>query len=251
MILNYNKRAIYTLDPCKKILWQTLPDAQMATRPSSSLSSGEAKGVPDLVDSQDGDRSFTKVWEYITSGSTVQDTACRYDDWAPIYDKAGGPFLDSFLSPSCRQDLETNYKGPIYAAEEVAEVIGEERREEARVLDVAAGTGRVGLELARRGFRNLEALDPSPAMLEFLKATQVYRCTYCEYVGVGQNTLLSNYYDAVVVSGGMVKGHIPLEGVEDFIRVCKPGKSLNQCVATGLFCRRHGAMSMFLACLKI
>ncbi|XP_076064403.1 methyltransferase-like protein 27 [Oratosquilla oratoria] len=141
------------------------------------------------------------------TGESATDTADRYSVWGPTYDK----------------DLEGNYRGHIYSADVVAEVVPEDRRSTCRVLDMAAGTGKVGVELALRGFKKLEALEPAGGMLEVLKTTQVYSRIFQEYVGHGNNTVPSDYYDVVVTCGSLVKGHVPKEGVEDFLRAAKPG----------------------------
>ena len=44
----------------------------------------------------------------------------------------------------------------------------------ARLLDAGAGTGMVGEELARLGFRHITALDLSPGMLKTANEKSVY-----------------------------------------------------------------------------
>lgn len=55
---------------------------------------------------------------------------------------------------SSLQDLQNGcYNGPEIAAEEMSKYYPVEERPFLKILDVAAGTGRVGEKLAERGFK--------------------------------------------------------------------------------------------------
>lgn len=49
--------------------------------------------------------------------------------------------------------LMNNYRAPAITLEEVLRCVPAEKRAETKVLDVAAGTGWVGRDLHREGFR--------------------------------------------------------------------------------------------------
>ncbi|KAK8751430.1 hypothetical protein OTU49_008455 [Cherax quadricarinatus] len=115
------------------------------------------------------------------------------------------------------------YAGPRVAAEEIARLVPQECRKDARVLDVAAGTGKVGQELYKRGFTWLDAVEPSTGMLEILYKTEVYSQAFKEFLGHGNSTIPTETYDVVVNVGGMGEGHIPVRGVDDMINLTKPG----------------------------
>ena len=66
--------------------------------------------------------------------------------------------------------MERVYRGPAVAASALAAFISE--KENSSVLDVAAGTGLVGQALFNEGFRNLIALDRSPAMQAAVLSTE-------------------------------------------------------------------------------
>nr|XP_053646617.1 methyltransferase-like protein 27 [Cherax quadricarinatus] len=116
-----------------------------------------------------------------------------------------------------------DYEGPSIAAEEIANMVAEKERQKVRVLDVAAGTGLVGCHLHKKGFTNIDALEPSEGMMNILKNTGVYTVKYQEFIGLGQSTVPKDAYDVVVVCGSFAPGHIQVEGINDLINVAKPG----------------------------
>merc|ERR1712223_1806282 len=58
-------------------------------------------------------------------------------------------------------------------------------RANARVLDLAAGTGLVGKDLHKVGFTNIDGVDFSEAMLVELRKKNVYTKDYCGRFGHG------------------------------------------------------------------
>ncbi|KAK7081145.1 hypothetical protein SK128_007097, partial [Halocaridina rubra] len=147
------------------------------------------------------------------TGLSPGEVARRYTDFAKKYDET----------------LSSNrYIGPDIAANEVALRTLENRRPYIKIIDVAAGTGRVGALLKQKGFRalsawtvvvlgttklpdclvsltitspytlsrhnnhlgrHIDALEPSKGMLDILKKTGVYSKTYQEFLGLGKNSI--------------------------------------------------------------
>ncbi|XP_053637668.2 uncharacterized protein [Cherax quadricarinatus] len=68
-------------------------------------------------------------------------------------------------------------------------MVPEKKRQQVRVLDVAAGTGLVGCHLHKKGFTNIDALEPSEGMMNILKKTGVYTLKYQEFIGTGHSTV--------------------------------------------------------------
>ncbi|XP_050724412.1 uncharacterized protein LOC127002471 isoform X7 [Eriocheir sinensis] len=114
------------------------------------------------------------------------------------------------------------YRGPAITLEEALRWVPPERRAKARVLDVAAGTGCVGRELHREGFRHIDAVDPSEGMMK-QRETGIYTNDFLEFIGSGHSTVPKDTYDLVVTSGGMDEGHISHSGLDDVVRVAKNG----------------------------
>ncbi|XP_045101248.1 methyltransferase-like protein 27 [Portunus trituberculatus] len=131
-----------------------------------------------------------------------------YDDWATDYDE--------FLSPG-------TYNGPQIALEEIMSHVPADLCSTLRVLDVAAGTGLVGVILAGAGFRLLDAVEPSLGMIKILQEKKVYQNIFQVYMGIKDPMIPPDTYDLVIAVGGMAEGHLPITSVDDMITACKPG----------------------------
>ncbi|KAG8240444.1 hypothetical protein J437_LFUL003158 [Ladona fulva] len=142
-------------------------------------------------------------------GITQDELTRIYDDWAEKYD----------------DDINSNvYKGPEYVAEALSELYKESERKSIKVLDVAAGTGRIGIALHRLGFQSfLDALEPSAKMLEILSSHNTYGKQWMDTIGLHQTDIKDNYYDAIVSSGAFGGGHIPVSAIHEMVRVVKSG----------------------------
>ncbi|XP_068223686.1 methyltransferase-like protein 27 [Palaemon carinicauda] len=152
--------------------------------------------------------AYIKNYDFFEAGRSHSQVIKDYAEWAKTYDNTL---------------TQGNYNAPVLAADEAALRVPQDSRQSVRVLDVAAGTGRVGLELRSRGFKLLDALDACEGMLEILKGKGIYSKTYLESLGGGSSSVPGGTYDIVLVAGGMLEGHIPVKGVDDMIRFAKPG----------------------------
>jgi len=122
------------------------------------------------------------------------------------------------------EDFRTeHYTGPKLAVDAICEFIPEECRSQQLVVDVAAGTGLIGIELSRNGFNTIDAIDASDDMLTLLKQKGIYRKTTAILLGDGGNDVVENVYDVVTISGGFVPGHVPMAALHDLVRMCKSG----------------------------
>jgi len=93
---------------------------------------------------------------------------------------------------------------------------------DARILDVGAGTGLLGVALAEGGFTRLDALDLSPAMLEEARRKGVYGALIEARLGE-RLPYETGSYDAVVSSGVLTTGHAPASSLDELVRVTRPG----------------------------
>jgi len=100
------------------------------------------------------------------------------------------------------------------------------KKEDLKILDVAAGTGLVGEELKKKGFNidQVTALDYCPNMLAVAKAKKVYgKLVESPFGTTIPQGLKAKSYDCVIMCGGFAAGHVPLSSLHTMARLCKPG----------------------------
>ena len=137
-----------------------------------------------------------------------------------FYDQMSGDGYDNFVKL-------INYDVP----ENIVTVIGPDQvvdinPQTSEILDIGAGTGRVGLNLKEKGFRNITGVDASESMLEKLDACGAYKASRIQWLGLGVDKYpddLKGKFDLVTASGVLLKGHIPALGLEDMHASLKEG----------------------------
>ncbi|XP_016158509.1 PREDICTED: Williams-Beuren syndrome chromosomal region 27 protein [Ficedula albicollis] len=143
-------------------------------------------------------------------GSALPDRLRLYDGWAARYE----------------QDVAAlEYRAPHLAAASLAFAFPAPHAE-ARLLDVACGTGLVARELHRRGFRCLHGVDGSAPPLSRAgtgrgEPRRVPPVTPC---------VLAEHYDAVTLVGALGEGQVPSTVLPELLRVTRPGGFL--CLTT-------------------
>ncbi|MGR9105466.1 MAG: class I SAM-dependent DNA methyltransferase [Gammaproteobacteria bacterium] len=136
---------------------------------------------------------------WVLSADTKNEMLARYHEVASIYNKSQYEVIDLWLLAS--KDAEdraarydqiadlydtfTSSVGVMDAAEVAAGYVAKYVPKEARILDIGAGTGAMGYFLYHhQGYRNLEALDISPGMLEEARKKNVYKALHRKELGV-------------------------------------------------------------------
>ncbi len=142
--------------------------------------------------------------QWIYSSQSNEELEERYDQWAKDYDA----------------DLERDFTwlGPEVAADIFAKYVPKE----ARILDAGAGTGLVGVFLAKKGYRDMVAMDLSKGMLEEASKKNVYRAFHQMVMGETLD-FSTDSFDAAISIGVMTVGHAPASSLDELIRVTKPG----------------------------
>jgi len=142
--------------------------------------------------------------QWIYSSRDNKELLERYDQWAKDYDT----------------DLEQGheYRGPQLAAEYVARYAPKE----ARILDAGAGTGLMGVVLAKMGYSDLAAMDLSQGMLEEARKKNVYREVHQMVMGEPLD-FATDSFDAVVSVGVFTKAHAPASSFDELVRIIRPG----------------------------
>jgi MFS family permease len=95
----------------------------------------------------------------------------------------------------------------------------------ARILDVGAGTGLLGVALADAGFTRLDALDLSRGMLTEAASKNVYGDLREGRLGDGLDYATASY-DAVVAAGVLTTGHAPAKCLDELVRITRRGGHL-------------------------
>ena len=135
------------------------------------------------------------------------ETAEVYDDWAAEYEQ---------------HMKNVGYTHPAMVAAMVARHVA---ATDERVLDAGAGTGVLGEILSGLGYRNLSALDASEGMLKVAALKNNYRDLSHQFLGQAL-TFDDDCFALVVSSGVFTQGHAPLDGLDELIRVTRPGGHL-------------------------
>lgn len=108
--------------------------------------------------------------------------------------------------------------GPRLVAEKAATLISPT----SVVLDAGAGSGLVGLELARLGFETIDGVDISKVQLALAEAKAAYR--HLIHARLGRRLPLPNdAYDAMVSAGTFTFGHAPASSFDEIVRVVRSG----------------------------
>ncbi|XP_067948843.1 uncharacterized protein [Watersipora subatra] len=119
------------------------------------------------------------------------------------------------------EQAEAQFGGPLKAAEALHKYLN--GRLDARVLDVAAGTGEV-VKLVRRfaDYNNIDGLDAAKGMLEVAQQSGLYKELFHMLFTINTG-LPHDSYDVVISCGAIGPGHITLDGFQEMLNLLKSG----------------------------
>ncbi|MBD1548943.1 class I SAM-dependent DNA methyltransferase [Roseibium aggregatum] len=128
-----------------------------------------------------------------------------YDDWADTYDT---DMIDTI-----------GYVGHIITAEALAALVSDG----AEILDAGCGTGLVAVELKKRNVSlRIDGIDLTQGMLDEAAETHAYRELIVGDL-MGKLDFSDNSYDGIVSAGVYTNGHVGPTGLDELVRVAKPG----------------------------
>ena len=132
---------------------------------------------------------------------TTEEIMKYYDEWGYKYD----------------QDMvDWNYTGP---EEAVALFKKYTNNKKIKIYDAGCGTGLVGVELKKCGYRNFDGADLSQKLLD-LVPKDLYQ--NLSKVDLNQNLdIKDNEYEAVLCVGTFTFGHVKPPALNEFIRIIK------------------------------
>jgi len=132
---------------------------------------------------------------------TTEDIMQHYDKWGDKYDK---------------DMIEWNYTGP----KETVNIFKKyNTNKDIKIFDAGCGTGLVGIELRKFGYKNIDGADLSKKLLNL-----VPKNFYNNLEQIDLNKPLdkkSNIYDAVLCVGTFTFGHVKPPALDEFIRITK------------------------------
>lgn len=142
--------------------------------------------------------------DVVYGAANAEEVADHYDDWADRYDSEMAVL--GYRHPTICLALLTRFvpkdAGPI--------------------LDAGAGTGLLGEWTAITGYDAVEALDISEKMLAVARGKKVYQA--CHVGMMGQTLPLEDdRFGAVVSAGVFTVGHVGPEGLDELVRITRPG----------------------------
>jgi predicted TPR repeat methyltransferase len=135
------------------------------------------------------------------------ETAAVYDDWAGEYEQ---------------HMKNVGYTHPAMVAAMAARHV---EPTEDRVLDAGAGTGVLGEILSALGYPNIVGLDASEGMLKIADLKKNYLELSHQFLGQ-RLTFDDDAFAMVASSGVFTQGHAPLDGLDELVRVTRPGGRL-------------------------
>lgn len=140
----------------------------------------------------------------VYEAKSLDEIAALYDGWADSYDA---------------EMAAAGYRHPSICLALLARHLP---RGAAPLLDAGAGTGLIGEWLAIMGYPHVEALDISPGMLAVAERKGVYRALH--RLALSEPLPFADDHFAGIVSAGVfTTGHVGGEGLDELIRICRPG----------------------------
>lgn len=153
-------------------------------------------------------------WLRQNKGATKDDVRHIYESWAPEYDKI---MLHTISF--------TNWRHIARAFDVAAlKAFPAKRKDEIKIIDVAAGTGLAGVELSKLGYTNIDALDMSQEMLNQARKKNVYQRLVCSYLSDQKTSEIeTGQYDALTCVNAIGNKYIIQNAMTELCRIVSKG----------------------------
>ena len=126
--------------------------------------------------------------------------------------------------------LDWNYTGP---KETVETFIKHETNTDGLIFDAGCGTGLVGLELKKFGFKKFHGADLSQKLLDNIPSN-----LYLKLLKLDLNQKIDisdNVYDAVFCVGTFTFSHVKPKALDEFVRITKKGGLICFTINEGIY----------------
>ena len=150
------------------------------------------------------DSESTKQLHRAYKAKSAGETSGVYDDWAKDYEA---------------HMKNVGYAHPALVAAMLSRHLAPTGDE---ILDAGAGTGIMGEMLTALGYSSLAGIDASEGMLARAGEKGLYGTLQHAFLGEAL-PFADGRFAAVVSAGVFTQGHAPLSGLDELIRVVRPG----------------------------
>ncbi|MCB1463375.1 MAG: class I SAM-dependent methyltransferase [Nitratireductor sp.] len=146
----------------------------------------------------------------------ADEVAALYDRWAGTYDE---------------EMAKAGYRHPSICLALLARHLP---KGAGPLLDAGAGTGLIGEWLGIIGYREVEALDISQGMLDVAARKGAYQAYHRLALG-GALPFGDGHFAGIVSAGVFTTGHVGAEGLDELVRITRPGGVIVLTVKTTLW----------------
>ncbi|MGI9594773.1 MAG: class I SAM-dependent DNA methyltransferase [Acidimicrobiales bacterium] len=145
----------------------------------------------------------------------------HYDRWAPAYD--GDVGADEYSLPN-QVALLLNQIVAQDQGEPIAGLTIDPAPPDPEIIDIGCGTGLIGQRLTADGYRSIDGIDLSPAMIEVAEGRGSYRSLRggIDITAPLPDDLVGRY-DVAVAGGVFTVGHVPPSALRSVAAMVRPG----------------------------
>merc|ERR1712168_258714 len=192
---------------CQIVKHENFDDSRSNSKGEFYLVKRLAGRFPDYLDRPTPVELQQQIEETLVDSSDPSHTVKFYDAWSE-------KFCDDMV-------VIGNYNGYIKCAEAFVKL---GLNHNVSVLDLAAGTGLLGREIAGHGYTNIDGLDSSLGMLGKARSQGIFK----NYInarldGLGSIPVNDETYDVIASSNGFAPGQIYPSPLPELLRVLRPG----------------------------